>query len=220
MKGSPRGGILLCLFGGLVLCLLGIFLASSGPGGEGSLGGILVLLGAVAMIVGWVWTIVVCAMAERWGWLVAMIFIPGVVILYPLFGPMKPITTGPQGVITGSPQGGQPPAPQAMTTGLPVPGHTARWEYCEIDYAVPRGDSGYFYASAIGPHGRYSAAENRGRCKAENSNFLITGVTMEPSSRCQPLLDELIASLTGDGWEPTGGTGKNWWNYQFRRAVA
>jgi hypothetical protein len=215
MGTASRTAIVASTLGGWALVGLGALIGN----GQGALSATMIGLGVLGLLVGWVWAIVASIQVQRWGWLVGIIVFSGIApLLYGLVWP-KPAVTGPLGVDRPLPPSTVTPsaAPLAPTTAAAPSSRPAaappQWEYCEIEWY----DEGYFAANAVGPRGHYSAGQNRGRCKAESANLLLTGRHTQPGNGCQPLLNELITALTADGWELTGETGQNWWNQKFRR---
>jgi hypothetical protein len=161
----------------------------------------------------WVWAVVRSIQTQRWGWLVAMLLLSGIaLVLYAMNWP-GPVVTGPLGVDKPLPSGAT--LPSAVAPGSSPAGVSQQWEYCEIEWY----DEGYFAANAVGPHGQYLAARNRGRCRGDSSNFLVTGRNTQPGKGCQSLINELINAVTSDGWQLAGATGRNWWNHKFQRPV-
>jgi hypothetical protein len=102
----------------------------------------------------------------------------------------------------------------------------------------------WFVARAIGPKGIYRAAEsditfnthsihyyNSGRPSTggivrwmyeESGGVGIATGQVPRTSEAVACLNDLIKKLWADGWEPSGGGGKNslWYEYRFRRPVA
>ncbi len=100
-----------------------------------------------------------------------------------------------------------------------------RWETCEIK--ISHVEVGFWnhqwqvWAEAIGPEGRYSAAESA-KFKVpqtvgdtqEQSGFVI------PRDRfIRPHFDKLIDRLVNDGWEPVETRGPTSYSLRFRRRV-
>lgn len=89
-----------------------------------------------------------------------------------------------------------------------------RREICEI---VRSGEEGnwfragdtYWEAIAVGPQGRYTAARSE-TCPRLGS-ALSRGI-----KRADVLLDQLIAKLTQEGWQPIP-RGPEWYSYRFER---
>ncbi len=61
--------------GGFVVWLIGLILvfASQQSGAGATIGYILVGLGALALLVGWIMALILTAQAKRWGWFVALL---------------------------------------------------------------------------------------------------------------------------------------------------
>jgi len=93
-----------------------------------------------------------------------------------------------------------------------------RWETCEIIFvqlsAGLGGAKGYFEAKAIGPNGTYSAGVGQtfgagfGTWAPDATNPKVVG-----------LHNVFIDQLVGEGWEPSGDRGTDWWNQRFRRRI-
>ena len=106
---------------------------------------------------------------------------------------------------------------------IPAPPLPPAYEICNIKYQIQessipnfRPSRLQFYADAIGPQGRYTAAVSR--------EFF--GWEDHPAWRGEQLheqhdafLNELIQLLTYQGWEPLGNPEMVWFNYHFRRVV-
>jgi len=97
-----------------------------------------------------------------------------------------------------------------------------RWEYCEI-VCIRNGFLGgksYFMAQAVGSNGRYEAARSTkpfGTIPTTNGDEPETHA-WGSEKKAKAALDEIIATLHSDGWEPAG-KGSEWWEYKFRRQV-
>src|SRR5437016_2133275 len=104
-----------------------------------------------------------------------------------------------------------------------------RWETCEIKHTVVGKNSIFgagtlkFVAVAIGPNGRYWAAESARFPTAENSEDMPSAY--HPSrpdevalEEAREALDGLITILSKEGWDHSG-MGEYWYNHQFRRRV-
>ena len=109
----------------------------------------------------------------------------------------------------GTPVGGAPSQPPVI-----------QWQYCDIDLASEEG-SGYgsfafrgrlsfWRAIGVGPNGRFVAAKS--------GEFMHRGRGI--SDEASQALDELIRTLSHDGWELLSIRGSLWYNYKFRRMVS
>ena len=97
-----------------------------------------------------------------------------------------------------------------------------RWEICVIDYSVSWGlfysnKQFYFYATAMGPKGKYIAGKSPIVTEFEGigdfENYLKK---WGDNPYLKDALSSLIVDLTKDNWQPDG-MGANWWSYKFRR---
>ena len=98
----------------------------------------------------------------------------------------------------------------------PVP-QPVQYEYCTIVYGEPggfMGMTGRFRVEASGPYGRHTLTVSD-TCKGETYQ---TGLQqyLGPSARCQETLNQLMRSLTADGWELLPETEGGWWGHKFR----
>lgn len=104
------------------------------------------------------------------------------------------------------------------------------WETCEVvGHRVRHGLYGSryrFVADAVGPKGRYVAAESR-RSFNLMDGFLISkddATDLEdPLTRgggASNALDDLASRLVAQGWEPGEGRGPHWYSLRFRRRLA
>lgn len=224
MGTNSRTGILVSILGGYAFLGLGALLIANAQGSSSPIAwfaSAALLVGSLAYLVGWVWAIVVTIQHQRWGWLVSMIIFNGLApLLYGLMWP-GPVVTGALGVDKRmAPGPAMPPSPSMSPTPGTPSAASGQWEYCQIEYQAVGAyeNQGYFWANAVGPRGQYTAAQNRGRCKAERYVSVLENIPV-PGRGCQELLNELIGALTADGWELTGEKGSHPWNHKFRRLV-
>jgi tetratricopeptide (TPR) repeat protein len=114
-----------------------------------------------------------------------------------------------------------------LKCGKPVKGTTTstartetRWEYCEI-VCIRSGFLGgksYFVAQAAGNKGRYEAARSTKPFDSIETSY--GGAEPETyawgtEKKAKAALDEIMSSLSADGWELTGEK-KRWWEYKYR----
>jgi len=89
-----------------------------------------------------------------------------------------------------------------------------RYEFCEIVYTVASKSllSCYllFWAKAVGSKGSYDA----GKSNQFSGNFPMAHVNHHVNPH-----NSLINKLVGDGWEPTGDRGEQWYSLRFRRLL-
>jgi len=96
------------------------------------------------------------------------------------------------------------------------------WEYCQIEeqtwsgYAI--GGLNYktwFFAEAVGPRGKYSAAESR-----KLNYFRIDQVKERVHGDQEAILQALVEKLMAEGWEKIPEQGEQWYQLRFRRRLA
>ncbi len=98
-----------------------------------------------------------------------------------------------------------------------------RWEYCEIvcQTAGFLGRKSYFAGQSVGAQGVYIAARST---KTFGTIPTSRGDAPETNAwgserKSKEALNELIAILSADGWQPSG-KGEEWWEYKYRRQVS
>jgi hypothetical protein len=109
---------------------------------------------------------------------------------------------------------------KSVTEGVTTEAAEVRWESAEIGYEHVSPKSaldyflnkyhGYFTAKAIGLNGVYDAGKT--------PTFITP--RGEPDSHdyeAVQSVNNLIAQLARDGWEPVETKGSQWYNYKFRR---
>ena len=99
------------------------------------------------------------------------------------------------------------------------PSSQEQWEKCEITFERQGGiinDGITFFAEAIGPKGRYTAA------RARKSSQYAPYRDMPPDRENQNVVAShrsLVDQLLREGWEVVESRGSNWWEYRFRRRI-
>lgn len=81
-------------------------------------------------------------------------------------------------------------------------------------FGPKQGDGFRFWAQAVGPGGRYRAAQSPTFAAAKGES----SPSSSSSSEAGAALDELIRRLWSDGWQPTS-FGREWYQLIFRRPV-
>ena len=97
------------------------------------------------------------------------------------------------------------------------------WETCEIQHEAGQGrwtgsPRVKFFASAVGPRGRFGAAESE-EVRVSDYSLLDNPATPRGEKEMQRALDDLVRLLVKQGWEPVETRGQFWFSLRFRRRV-
>jgi hypothetical protein len=105
------------------------------------------------------------------------------------------------------------------------------WETCEVDRKAGKNNDVCFCAYGIGKSGRFVVGESthwkmradgglfRGVISAYTLGIVSDGNAKEEANE-RARLNELIAKLIDDGWQPVSDRGRYWWQLRFRRRIS
>jgi hypothetical protein len=78
----------------------------------------------------------------------------------------------------------------------------------------------YFWASAIGKKGKYTAGESPHYDLRLLANNPPIGLSKQDGEKAADAHSILVNKLIKEGWQPTEEIGRAWWNQKFKRNVS